>query len=355
MGISVLEAAKQRIHHIYDIHDTVVVLFSGGKDSQVVLHLVWEVAKERGHKFVNVLYFHDEFTLSPTIDLIRHYASLPWVRMHHFCIPTVGLRTVVDKPVEFVNWDKKRPNLRPIPDYAIRPSDELFEDRDVWFTRTEEFCLQSFVGKVAQVNGIRASESRFRWRGSVNKLIENYINAPQDFKRATLCKPLYDWEENDVLRYLWENKIQYCRIYDWQMFAKMDLRTSSWLHPEKIRHLKKLRAIDPHFYDRILEIFPDQVLHDRYSEEMDKDKVIAEYAKSWETIRKYIEVHYTDGTTKNIALHRLYQIWKLSKSERNERLNCYPLDYVLKYFIRGEVRKLLLPFRKGHKEWAKLL
>ena len=355
MGISVLEAAKQRLHHLYDIHDTVVVMFSGGKDSQVLLHLAWEVAQSRGHKFINVVFRHDEFILSPTVDLIRHYASFPWVRMHHICVPSTGARNVMQSTKEFINWDRNRENIRPIPEYAIRPPDELFEKRDIWNRQSEEYICQFFRGKVCLLLGVRACESRFRWRGAVNKLIENYINAPHDYKAATLCKPCYDWEEKDILKYLYENKIPYSRIYDWQMFAKMDLRTSSWLHPEKARHLKKLRQIDPQFYDQLLKIFPDTVVHERYEADMDRQKIVAEYGKSWETIKDYIEKNFKDETTKNIALHRLYQIWKLSKAERNARLNCYPLDYVLKYFIRGEVRKLLLPYRKSRKEWKTLL
>jgi hypothetical protein len=104
----------------------------------------------------------------------------------------------------------------------------------------------------------------------------------------------------------------------------------------------------------MLRIFPEQVIQDRYSSEQDRKAVVAKYAQTWFTIEEYIKEHYSD-LTKDVAIHRLYQIIKLSKGERNERLNCYPLDYVLKYFMRGEVRKLLLPFRKGHKEWKKLL
>jgi predicted phosphoadenosine phosphosulfate sulfurtransferase len=354
MGISVIDAAKQRLHHIYDIHDTPIVLFSGGKDSQVLLHLTWEVAQERGLDFVNAVFRHDEFTLKPTIDFVRHYASMPWVRMYHLCIPEPGLRTVFDRTVEFTQWDKKRENMIPMPAYAIRP-DEANWDKDWWLEEVEEYQCQWFVGKVAQLNGIRASESRFRWRGSVNKLVENYINKPLGWKAASLCKPLFDWEENDILKYLFDHKLPYCQIYDWQLFAKMELRTSPFLHPEKMRHLKKLRQIDPQFYDQLLKIFPEQVIHDRYADARDDQALIAKYAQSIEGVETYIKEHYDEGKPRNLALNRLYQIYKLQQSDRNKQMNNYPLDYVLKYFIRGQVWKLLLPFRKGQKAWAKLM
>ena len=355
IGKNVLVAAKERLHHIYDIHDTAVVLFSGGKDSQVVLHLAWEVAQERGLKFVNAIFQHDEFIMRPVVELVRHYAAMPWVRMHHLCIPKMGVRYVFDKPIEYKQWDiYNRETLIPIPEYAIRPTKEIWDN--IWLGHeVERYQCQFFEGKVAQLNGIRASESRYRWRASVNKLIENYINYSLDDRTATLCKPIFDWEERDVFKYLYDNKLQYCKIYDFQFFSKMGLRMSQPLHPEKIRELKKLRQIDPEYYDRILQIFPDQVVHDRYGDEKDINALVQKYGNDGLIgILRYIEDFYKDNKLRNIALDRLYQLQQLEASDRARRENTYPTPYVLKYFIRGQFSKLLLPFRRKSKEWKNL-
>lgn len=355
IGKSVLVAAKERLHHIYDIHDSVVVLFSGGKDSQVVLHLAHEVAQERGLKFVNAIFQHDEFIMPPVVDLVRHYAAMPWVRMHHLVIPKMAVRYVFDRPLEYKQWDvDRRKTLTSIPDYAIRPKKEEWDN--LWFgDEVERYQCQFFEGKVAQVNGIRASESRYRWRASVNKLIENYINYSLDDRTATLCKPIFDWEERDIFKYLHDNKLQYCRVYDWQFFSKMGLRMSQPLHPEKVRELKKLRQIDPEYYDRILEIFPDQVVHDRYGHERDTAAIVQKYAHNGLVgVAHYIQDFYTDPKLLNIALSRLYQLQQLEASDRARRENTYPTEYVLKYFIRGQFSKLLLPFRRKSNEWKTL-
>ena len=266
--------------------------------------------------------------------------------MHHIIIPDTGMRYVFDKPIEFKQWDKnKRKLMQNIPDYAIRPNDDLWEI-DWWLNQKDEFQCQWFVGKIAMVNGIRASESHFRWRASVNKLSENFVNASKTYKRATLCKPIFDWGENDVLKFLKDRGLQYCKSYDWQFFAKMKLRMSPSLHPENIRNLKKLRMLDPTFYERLLEIFPDQVVHDRYGDDRNNEAIREKYGKDWNGIRAYIKEHYTDEKSKNLALFRLDEIIRIADAPRTKELNSYPIHYVLRYFLSGKIWKLLLPNHK---------
>ena len=81
LDISCVDAARQRIRHVYDTFDTVCVQFSGGKDSTAALYLAKEVHDERGLGPVKVI-FRDEEMVSPLVakyvDDVRQY---DWVDM----------------------------------------------------------------------------------------------------------------------------------------------------------------------------------------------------------------------------------------------------------------------------------
>jgi predicted phosphoadenosine phosphosulfate sulfurtransferase len=75
---------------------------------------------------------------------------------------------------------------------------------------TDAHIAKWYKGKVAFLTGIRAAESVMRYRASINKLNESYINA-SSAPSVSLCKPIYDWQENDVFRFFYEWAINYLR------------------------------------------------------------------------------------------------------------------------------------------------
>jgi predicted phosphoadenosine phosphosulfate sulfurtransferase len=107
----------------------------------------------------------------------------------------------------YIQWDKNRKWVRQKPDfsYSLPDSDDRIFDQ---YTM-DAFTAQFYKGKIAFITGIRASESLMRFRSSVNKLNDNYINQVSDpnARNVMLCKPLFDWDEDDIFKYFYDNNI----------------------------------------------------------------------------------------------------------------------------------------------------
>lgn len=260
---NVYEAALERIEHIYNNYDNVLVAFSGGKDSSVLMNIAYDYAQEHGLLDRLAMYHLDyEAQYQMTTDYVtKAFLELfPGVKKYWLCLPLSAQCACRMDGAYWIPWEKSKKDLwvRPMPEneYVINednvdfPFSEGDLDYDVQETFAKDFAAKN--GKTAVLIGIRADESLDRFRTiandkNVNKLDgTNYI-----YKRDDLtynCYPLYDWTVEDVWTYNGKFEKPYNHLYDLYYQAGMSIhqmRVASPFNDCAMDTLKFYKVIDP--------------------------------------------------------------------------------------------------------------
>lgn len=264
---NVYERVQDRLGMIFNEFDNILVSFSGGKDSGIVLNLVLKYMREHGiTKKIGV--FHQDFeaqytettryverTMTRDLDLIRPY----WT-----CLPMLCKSAVSMFEQYWCPWEESKRDIwvRPMPthDGVINLENQRFDfykegilQEDIyrgfgpWFHRSE--CGDA--GKTICLLGIRTQESLHRWR-AVYAATENvYKNhtwttglAPDVFAGY----PIFDWKTEDIWVANARFGFDYNRLYDlfyWAGVSIHEMRVASPFNDWATKSLKLYRVIEP--------------------------------------------------------------------------------------------------------------
>lgn len=223
--MNVYEAAQQRIIYIFDEFDNIMVSFSGGKDSGVVLNMAIDEARKRGRR-LGVWFLDLEAWYKKTIEFIERMIdnNQDVVDAYWICLPMKSDNSLSYFQPFWTWWEPGKEDIwvRPMPkrEDVINLTNHRFP-----FYR-EGITFEEFVrhmgnwygngGKIACLLGIRTQESLNRFRAMYMDKATYKGHRWSTFITGETYNfyPIYDWTVDDIWTYNGKFEKDYNHLYD---------------------------------------------------------------------------------------------------------------------------------------------
>lgn len=262
-------AALERMEIIFNDFDNVLVAFSCGKDSGVMLNLAYDYAKSTNQLHKLAFYYEDyEAGYKYTDEYAdRMFKYIDVERKYWLCLPISAACSASMYEPRWIPWDEDKKDIwvRPMPDYPYVVNEHNcpyeftkgtkgFDARiqfSMWFGRK--------YGKTAVLVGLRADESLTR-QGIFTSPHRRYMHKGLHYSKIVdentiNFYPIYDWCTEDIWvannRFGWD----YNKIYDlyYQAGLSVDMmRVASPFHQCGQDNLKLYRVIDPNTWGKMV-------------------------------------------------------------------------------------------------------
>lgn len=265
---NVYEAAVERIAHLFDHFEQIVISLSGGKDSGALVRLCADEAIRR-HRQIHVFFLDQEAEYQSTIEVIRYWMGQDVVIPHWYQVP-IQMTNAASMNTDFLNaWGEGETWMREKDPLAIHAIEGKYPARFYkffpWFENQFDKAETCFLV------GLRAEESLDRFRTMVKHPGWNgHLWTSQSKKSGIKAYPLYDWTYEDIWHYTATRGVVYNRIYDYLYFQGYrinDIRVSYLAHENSLKSLSSLQEFEPDTYARLLARMPGIATAARYIKE----------------------------------------------------------------------------------------
>jgi len=266
---SVYEVAMERYRIIFNDFDNVLVAFSCGKDSGVMLNLAYKYAKENNMLHKLSFYYEDyEAGYKYTDEYAeRTFSQMDVDKKYWLCLPISAACSVSMYEPRWIPWDKDKKDIwtRKMPNnkYVVHEDNCPYEfikgtkgfDARIQFSE----WFSSVYGNTAVLIGIRQDESLTRrtiFTSQHRKFMHKGLNYSKTINKNT-CNfyPIYDFKTEDIWICNAKFGFDYNKIYDlyYQAGLTIDqMRVASPFHQCGQNDLKLYKVIDPNNWGKMV-------------------------------------------------------------------------------------------------------
>lgn len=264
---NVYEATINRIAYIFAEFEQIIISFSGGKDSGVMLELALKYATENNILDKITVYHMDyEAQYQATTDYVtRTFDKLPKeVKKFWVCLPIKAQCSTSMFQNYWQPWklEDKKIWCRELPKNAI--TEENFPFKFDYQVADYEFNLKyakaiSKGKKTAFMIGIRTQESLHRYTAVNKKTFKNEYKKKRWTTKVTAncynVYPLFDWLTDDIWIANARFDFDYNRLYDLMYMAGVKpnaMRVASPFNDCATESLKLYKIIDPNNWGKLI-------------------------------------------------------------------------------------------------------
>lgn len=266
---NVYQAAMERIAYCFAEFDRIMIAFSGGKDSGVLVNLAYDYARENGLlDKVILMHIDHEAVYQMTREYVaRTFERLADIDRRWFCLPLAtqcGCRMDADYWIPWLEADREK-WVADMPDapYIVNEQnigfDEFESGMPVYeFQMDYPAWIQRKTGEtIITLTGIRAGESFTRYMRSKTE-IRKYKGKKFILEQSNGTYhgfPIYDWNTEDIwlanARFGWD----YNKLYDLFYQAGLgieQMRVASAFCFSGVHDIKMFKVIEPHTWGKLL-------------------------------------------------------------------------------------------------------
>lgn len=265
--MNVYEASIKRLQFIFTEFEQVIVSFSGGKDSGIMLNLVLQYASETNQlNKIGVYHVDYEAQYQMTTDYVqRTFDNLPIdVKRYWICLPIKAQCSTSMFQSYWQPWKLSEKNIwcREMPNDVI--NEDNFSYNFDYEISDYDFNIQfakriSINKKTCFLIGIRTQESLHRYK-AVNKFCDKneYKSKNYTTKISNNCfnaYPIYDWNVEDIWLANYKFNFDYNKLYDLMYQAGIKpnaMRVASPFNDCATESLKLYKAIDPDNWGKLI-------------------------------------------------------------------------------------------------------